>query len=129
MEYVNVQVASRSHSGAGVTMLSIDKTSGSSQLPNNRRQAQKSLAKRVIQSATSSACSSQASSWTQEVGICLSYRVCNKWSQCQYHIIFCVQEIEIQEEYEVEGDILEDDYVNGSDEELEIQPSITLRFL
>lgn len=29
----------------------------------------------------------------------------------------------IQEEYEV-GDILEDDCVNGSDEELEIQPSI-----
>ena len=51
-------------------MLSIDKTPGSSQLPNNRRQAQKSPAKRVIQSATSSACSSQASScWTQEVGI------------------------------------------------------------
>ena len=35
-----------------------------------------------------------------------------------------MQEIEIQEEYEVEGDILEDDCVNGSDEELEIQPSI-----
>ena len=49
--------------------------------------------------------------------------MCNKWSQCQYHIIFCVQEIEIQEEYEI-GDILEDDCVNGSDEELEIQPSI-----
>ena len=66
MEYVNVQssyekqAASRSHSGAGVTMLSIDKTPGSSQLPNNRRQAQKSPAKRVIQSATSSACSRQS---------------------------------------------------------------------
>ena len=49
----------------------------------------------------------------------------NGVSQCQYHII-CVQEIEIQEEYEV-GDILEDDCVNGSDEELEIQPSIALK--
>ena len=37
-----------------------------------------------------------------------------------------MQEIEIQEEYEVEGDILED-YVNGYDKELEIQPSIALK--
>ena len=45
-----------------------------------------------------------------------------KWS-VSTSLIFCVQEIEIQEEYEV-GDVFKGDSVNGSDEELEIQPPI-----
>jgi hypothetical protein len=52
-------------------MLCLDETG--IQLPKKRRQAQKSPAKRkFVQSATSSASSSQASScWTQEVSIYL----------------------------------------------------------